>query len=559
MALSSNNTSVQGLYQILAESSMAVDNFTNLMDQRPNLSKTLGQQVSELKQMEDQLLNHFGGRKELEKRLNDFKRDYHNFSGKTLQPDLLLPYEMEADQSKKELQQFFEECIIKPMQQQLRSRGLDKKLQFKDLYNFLNLQDMTMENWLLVVTEEGTNIKKRSGGQIGSKNASIREQSLEELFLHAASEPVQRAVRKYKEKWEAKHKRPFKVNLNMQSSIMTVTVGNVWGQLTQGLSKKAAMKDPYIIANLADINTKIRNAIANELGIINRSTYDLVIDHMLTKNNFLFFVGSNSNALTGLMGEICAMILFYDLTHQSPSVQWAAQNTTSGRQASADIMIKNIANQAYGIQVKNTTKDFDAMKKRGEGLDISFTDIKFSKLATLLGFDALPIQNLYSTLVYNVPYDWEREKSGGKKNHTRFFETATSDSDDFMNIKMDLEAARDRFEMSMYLLSAALLYMADTRETDVKFYTGDVGNVLYIVSMEVYYASDMLQKVLDNITNKLNQPIKFSAAYRDKQGSNIITDDINPNPAKFFLSGTSEYIRKTDSRQLYFTTSYTFK
>lgn len=557
MAITNKNRSLEGVADILRESALAISGFRALALVGAKAQDRLIFDIEDLKRKEDVLLAKFGGMEGLKKRIEKFKADAANFTGRGLLLNFTLPYEMMLDTELKKQQEDFEIYFLKQVElisKEIPSLALEG-VDAQKLYDFLNLKEefYSLENLKGIITDKGTTLKgmRRSGGQVGKQE----NQKLSELLVRNMSAPIrdrlEASVKRIKKEMKEQGV-DIKVYEKINKNQIQIYAGTEWFKLTSRggipLTETEARNNKTIGKKLKTINQKISNQIRIQLG--NPDGFDSIINQMLSQNEYMFFVGKNVNQITGLIGEITAMILFKDLVGSYPSLQWAAQNRgLKGTQDSADIIIE----EGYGIQVKNTTKDFDKLKQQGEGLEIGFSEVSFERLGQSLGFDSLPIENLYDTMNYNIGYDWRKKE--GEKGNTFFASDANSQ---FSGMAENIKTLIEMFEDTMLAYSAALLYMNKTRTSQKTFYSGDIGNVLYMVSLVPYRASDMLQEIVNSIKDfNRKMPINFTTGFKDKKkDEDTIVDDINEGPHAFFSSAGTEMT--FSDRKRYFKTSYTF-
>lgn len=578
MAITNKNRSLEGVADILRESALAISGFRALALVGAKAQDILISDIEDLKRKEDALLAKFGGMEGLKKRIEKFKADAANFAGRGLLLNFTLPYEMMLDTELKKQQEDFEIYFLKQVElisKEIPSLALEG-VDAQKLYDFLNLKEefYSLENLKGIITDKGTTLKgmRRSGGQVGKQE----NQKLSELLVKNMSTPIrdrlEAAVKRIKKEMKEQGI-DIKVYEKINKNQIQIYAGTEWFKLTSHggvpLTETEARNNKAISKKLKTINQKISNQIRTQLG--NPDGFDSIINQMLSQNEYMFFVGKNVNQITGLIGEITAMILFKDLVGSYPSPQWAAQNRgLKGTQDSADIIIRegygievedptkdfdklNQLGQGYGIQVKNTTKDFGKLKQQGEGLEIGFSEVSLERLGQNLGFDSLPIENLYDAMNYNIGYGWRKKE--GEKGNTFFASDANSQ---FSGMAENIKTLIEMFEDTMLAYSAALLYMNKTRTSQKTFYSGDIGNVLYMISLVPYRASDMLQEIVNSIKDfNRKMPINFTTGFKDKKkDEDTIVDDINEGPHAFFSSAGTEMT--FSDRKRYFKTSYTF-
>lgn len=543
MAISSLNYTQAGVETILGMSSIAVNEFTQSALTGTHVLNELKADIRALQDREQALLARFGGLEELKARIARFKADAQRFAGKGLGLNLTFAYEAANKESLAKAQSEFEYYIVQSMQKFLPESARNN-LTGEDLFNYLNLADLGLSSMEMTITEKGSTIKtnkKVKGGQVGGKQANVL---LSEFLLHKASSGVQERVRKAVEQIKKDMNVEGEANFHINQNHLLI--GAKWHAETQGLTESKAKKDPYIKENLGDINRRIAEEIEKMLGISNYSNiYWRIMGQMLTQNPYMFFVGGNIHQLTGLIGEITAMILFYDLVGEFPSLEWAAQNTgLSGTQASADIII----DAGFGIQVKNSTTDFGLIEDSAQALTIGFSDVSFDRLGDILHFNSEGIEDLYDTKTYNPAYTWGNGSGTfGEGSNSKFDGTAKR-----------IDTLIKQFELLMTMYSSSLLYMEDARNKNLNVYSGDIGNVLYMVNLVPYLASDMLQKIVDALEGQGSNPLSFSLSKEETMSDGTIIEDINPDPHAFFsMAGTEMYGPRTKNRR-YFSTSYTF-
>lgn len=553
MSISSNNHSLAGVLSIIARSSAAINIFETQTFASRSREQIIKDDINAIKRREEELLQLFGGRSGLQARIAQFKKDADNFRGKGLGLNFTWSYKGAYNKADRELQEKFEKYVIGFIRDGL---GQDiSKLTTEDLAKILNLKEITTGNIEAILNFNTGNVQVRSGGQF--KTAGMKQVTLDQVIVSKLTESARKRI--YNELIPMLEKE-YSVDLQPKDSIgpneFDINPGINWAKYTMGANGKpmteteAKKRFPNKSSGeLTEIQNQIKNQIKSGLGLTGPSlaAFDIVINHMLAQNPYMFFVGGNSNQITGLIGEICAMILFYDLIGHYPSVSWAAQNTgLSGTQDSADIII----NDGFGIQVKNSTQELDTYKRFSNQLTIGFSEVSFDRLGTKLGFDGNTLQDLYDTINYNVSYTWGASNSQGSKAGT----FSSGGNAAFDEVENELENLKDRFEHIMTAFSSALLYMEDARNSGIDFTSQGQGNVLYMVNLVPYYASDMLQEIvnkMDSLDSNAKNPLSFSAV--SGESSKKIYEEINPDPAAFYGGGFGTIDTKTKLK-----TSFTF-
>ena len=554
MAITPQNWTLPGVETILGQSAIAINEFTQSALNGTHVLTELAADVRALQQKEQNLLAKFGGINELKSRIAQFKTDANNFAGRGLRLNFTIPYETAMDKQLQKAQKDFEIYIVNYLKEHL-AEDIFNNLNAQDLFKYLNLKDLGLSNLITVmVSEKGATIKglNRSGGQVGGKKDN---RALSEFLLKDSSSAVVARIGKAVDKIKkdlARQGISLEAHTEINQNRIRIYSGTKWAQLTSSggvpLSETTARKNPEIVKNIDNINQQIINEIKAQIGINahTETAFNSVMQHMLGKNQFMFFVGKNVNQITGLIGEIMAMVLFYDLIHEYPSIEWAAQHTgLSGTQASADIII----DAGYGIQVKNSTTDFGMIENTAQELTIGFSNVSFDRLGDMLHFNSEAIEDLYDTQQYNISYTW------GNGSGT----FAEGSNEHFNSTDNYIDTLIKQFELLMSMYSSSLLYMDDARNKGLNVYSGDIGNVLYMVNLVPYLASDMLQKIIGAIEGRNSNPLIFTVEQHKDLTSGTIVDDINPNPHIFFSGAGNEYTfgpRRKNSR--YLKTSYNF-
>lgn len=511
MALTKENYTLDGVMDILAQSTGAIDRFEASALKGASTKDQLIGEMQRLRRREEELLSVFGGRAGLEQRIADFKRDASNFSGIGLGLNFTIPYENFMDATARQFQEEFEQIFLKAVREEFHPAA-EKELPDM-IIKYLNehKEDFRIEG---ILTEHGTKLTKVPNVQ-STKGMNDGENMIVKQMTKPVQRRIQAAINFIKK--NPKYKNILdKANTKVKSNgnIISASAGATWAKTVSQLTPEQIKN--LSSAELKKINNHIIDSIINGMGLSKYKNLAkrVIQTEMLTKEPLMFFKSKgNANDITGLIGEICAMILFFDLTHTYPSISWAATHRDiSGNQDSADIII----NEGLGIQVKNTTQDLNAL----EGIKVSFKNVNLSTLGKDLGFEDNIIENLYDTKTYNISYGWKHEK-GGSKRVTSFTKGSNSNFD---SVEADIENLINQFETVMSSYAADLMYMAPSG-TSVPLLSGDVGNVLYMVALKPYYATEILQDIINTLDNaRESRSLLFTAYRKDGAGRNITAD-----------------------------------
>ena len=157
-------------------------------------------------------------------------------------------------------------------------------------------------------------------------------------------------------------------------------------------------------AQLKNINTQIKHMISSQTNIPN--IVNNYIDKMLSKDadsKYMFFVGKNSNAITGILGEISAVVAICSLlknVNPDEVMTWVANHKINNtKKLSIDILLKNIGN----IQVKNTTKDLTTIPEISVDFAKGNVDYILSKIEQGYNIDTDILRSVIESESFNVP------------------------------------------------------------------------------------------------------------------------------------------------------------
>lgn len=508
MALTTSNYTLEGVLGILAQSTTAIGNFRATALKGASTRDQLLGEIQRIERRENELLSVFGGKQGLEQRIADFKRDASNFSGAGLGINFTWPYGQFIDKVEAQFQKDFETIFLTAVGEELGIAAHEVGPQM--VLNYLNSHKKDL-NIVGVLTENGTRLTKVANVK-STKGMSEESGMIVKRMTGPVRRRIQASINTLKK--DPKYKgllTQTNVQVDNGNNFISATAGAVWARTVSQLTPEQINK--LTPAELKKINNHIIDSIINGLKLSKYKTIAkrIIQTQMLTQNPYMFFKSKgNLNDITGLIGEICAMILFYDLTHTYPSIAWAATHKDlSGNQDSADIIIE----EGLGIQVKNTTQDLESLK----GLEVSFKNVNLSTLGESLGFNNKIIENLYDTQTYNTSYTWNHSGE-----HTSFMEGGNAR---FSSAESMIENLINQFEMVMTSYAADLMYMASSG-TSVKMYSGDVGNVLYMVALKPYYATEILQNIINTLNNSQEDRSLLFSAYRENSTTRNITADL---------------------------------
>ena len=307
---------------------------------------------------------------------------------------------------------------------------------------------------------------------------------------------------------------------------LTITTSSVWFNATQGL--KASEIEDMIKKNPAAkvARDKANKEILDELSRYVDSSFKTIfikeVQNMLKQSPNMFYVGGSLNAITGILGEISALVVLKSLfPTKSFSFQWVAQQTDNGKQLSVDILLKK-GLQAYGIQIKNSSQiNLDTLEIPMIDLTLdSFFDKEMRKKDDLK--HALETSYFNKSYIVDVPV-----KAGSNP--------------DFDEIEQDLKLFQESVNDFLIRFAPEMLYIQNEDRTEKTFATLTdslktmtvSGNLVYFVAGYPYFASEQLDLILKQIENLklkyegVNLPPSPFAPFHIKESGTTIIDYLN--------------------------------
>lgn len=264
---------------------------------------------------------------------------------------------------------------------------------------------------------------------------------------------------------------------------------------------------------LKAINTQITNMIISDLNINSRfQTYARKkITEMWNQEPTMFFIGRATTQLTGILGEINAMVALSHLLgdrFNDKIIQWVGADSSGGKQPSIDIALTDIANFSYGIQVKNTNEELTDIAHY-----INFADKSVDSILQALGIDSgqEAIKNVYTSDVFNVPYKQEGNMYvevgyNTEFRHNDFITKALFD--EYVRIDQLIDTIVNQINLYLMRFASDFLYMGFENngsgfKSALAALDSEVsslsGNFVYIVGKEVFFASEMLSELQEQL------------------------------------------------------------
>lgn len=290
-----------------------------------------------------------------------------------------------------------------------------------------------------------------------------------------------------------------------------------WSKLIQAAThdnsgKASELKYAEDSEELKLINQQITDMIISDLNVNNRfqDYARKKITQMWNQEPTMFFIGRATTQLTGILGEINAMVALSHLLgdrFNDRIIQWVGADSSGGKQPSVDIALTDIANFSYGIQVKNTNEELTDIAHY-----IGFADKSVDSILQALGIESgqEAIKNVYISDVFNVPYKREGFKYVEVGYNTPFIHNDPTAVKFHLYTIVDQAIDQIVNQINLYLMRFAsdFLYMGFENngsgfrsalaalDSEVSSLSG---NFVYIVGKEVFFASEMLSELQEQL------------------------------------------------------------
>lgn len=412
-----------------------------------------------------------------------------------------------------------------------------------------NIADISLEQVILNLVKQtyDEEVSVGKGGKVNSLTfwRNLREKDIQDAFLNNLAPVTQARIRLFMN-------RRKKTSLGISSSVRTgngsleVEVPLNWYDYSKGYTTKNL---PYSAEEIKEINEQFKQKFIQEFGSgIPRLSE--ILDYVFSKDDKILFVGNSTNQIVGICGEVQALcylsllIKNFSLGSDPKGVDWIAKALTAGKQSHDDIALGN-----YGIQVKNTTKElfsnieFDFVDST---LDVFLNNLVYQNI---IDYELKQyIMNVYEAYQFNPEYIMSY--SGSKKNKDRFGQATASSNKNFEHIREKIERLYDGLEIVLERLTGILMYIGIGNANKNR-----PSNILFFVSGEIFAASEIIERVLDEIEQEyhsFNVSIKYNSSYS-------IINYINDNGPKVFNHPNNVvFIDELLSRNIRITSSYNF-
>ena len=304
----------------------------------------------------------------------------------------------------------------------------------------------------------------------------------------------------------------------VSSNKAEITLGTMWSQeLNSLLSRmKNNKNNPDLMEkDLKEFNNKIKIKILDTLNISDGNIRNFAkkrIEDMLVNDKTMFLIGNSPAQLEGILGEINAVVAISRLLGKNFTpkiINWIGSQKvgTYKRQPSVDIVLRDIAGIKFGIQVKNTMDNLDIPDISHE---IGFADKSIKETFHQLGVGTDAIEDVYVADVYNVPYKREGDSYVEVGYGTPFVHNDSTAPyfRRYVTVDILIDSIVDSMNTLLTMFAPDFLYMGlgdsfvsklATLDNSLKSLKGVGGNYVYIVGPRVYFAHDMLSKLVKQL------------------------------------------------------------
>ena len=576
MAISSDNLSIEGVENILEAGNTA---YHNLIDATTDNQTIVIQQAIDrilnkigfLEKLEDNLLSKFKGvntREELQEKIDEYTNtDFKMFYGEDLAREFLRQFNKETNArrgNKKQQENAFAELILERIMggiteenvcsEDVRSAIVSKFGELLGVVNKAGHRSSTHYHKLSPIGGSGT--KKDPAYIIVENLSDTTRERLSELMAQLNSKNKNREKEMIFTNFEELQDMHItSAEVKAKAKEMKVRVKSEWLQETEMLTGKEIEakcnlpgdEGEFWRAKRNQTNINIINLICKKVSSkMAPLVKEILGERVKTYPNF-FYITSGTD-ITGILGELAAVVAIKELTGQEVNVDWTAEKLREGdkKKISVDIVLKEILDidvvhssdsRDVGINVKSSSLTEELAKMSEHGISFVKRDpesILDTLLSDLPNIDTVSLSNAFQTSYFNVTYQifWKADK----KDHVQ---SATSNKVHFENIAADLINFREKLIIYLYRFAPEMLFMAtDELEKTLLVLDSELdkslaggGNILYFVRGQVYFPSQMLNELvielkkikeeLDN-SNK-TKSLPSSSLFQISRGS---SDDI---------------------------------
>ena len=261
-----------------------------------------------------------------------------------------------------------------------------------------------------------------------------------------------------------------------------------------------------------------------------------IIDHVISKNDTVFFVGKNTNDIIGILGEIQGLYYLSKFLggNLTKALSWRGGTFEGekGKKPHQDILLNGL-----GIQVKNTINDtLGRVDFTENNIDTFLDKINLSADAKNVFI------NFYGTEAFNVEYHVERTRRGRK--YVSGLNLNAKNAKRFRDLRQKLLTFESDIDKLLSLFGATYMYL-DVAKKGKKL----DANILFLLGGVAFQtASQILSDILEDLKN---EQARFKVQINTKQNRNII-DALN-------YKATDDDYSQMLVQDIKLTSSYLFK
>ena len=425
--------------------------------------KKLQVTIDQLQKEEASILAAFGAKDEadLQNKFRNFNTNTGlvNLTGANIRQAFLEEYQISIDKNMKEIQEYIDKFIVPNMINFIGTTGVkDIEKEMTQAFNAA-LKD------LYITCDIGTGkvVVTRSG-----KAVSLDNNNMVRILASDLTKEQLKRISQLRD-YAKVHGNPIiKGQTTVNGNTITSSFHSEWYDLTRiGGSTpltetqiaKAVNDGIITTAQLNNINNKITDLICAQVS--DQSLVRRYIQQMLKKDNYIFFVGKNVNGITGILGEIAAVISISELlvnVDASKIVDWVANHKIDNKKLSIDILLKGLGN----IQVKNTAQDLSKIPLIDIGFAKGNVDYILEKLESGYNWNTDTLRSVIESESFNVPAK-AKYKGGGLRATTinaTFTKTEPKDWDTFVEAYNLMTDVISRLHVFLSGYAPDFLYMA---------------------------------------------------------------------------------------------------
>lgn len=511
MAINNNFFTVQGVTNIANLGELYLKTAIKQMNEATQTSGLIPGILKKLQDVQDELLKerqrvlgilHAKDEDEIRARVNTFYEEsgFNNFTGLNL-ATLTEGYAIKSDATAAQRRQIIMSFIKRDVPEAF-NEVMDKQTQDDIVARILSLFQ--------------ENIDVVAGSQKNYTRTTKFAQYDEKGILHILVGRLTKTQKAHMDRFISKQKNNNIFN-NLQGIITEkdtyIQIGFSWYDITEHLTETQARKQ----LSKREVSNRNREMIKLILQMIDSKYHKVaqsLLQYMLKNNPYMFFVGEATTQITGILGEVGTLFAIDQLLggrSLDKYTQWIATQKVNGKQLSIDVIFKE-EGIPVGVQSKNTTLPPDLKSQYPITFASGRIELIFERL---FGFEWTGFSNVLISNTFNVPY----RKVGGDGKRSYFQQVSRNFNfreqplpENFQEyVKQDIRMEQLSQDICLYLTQFApnFLYMSSTvsagnglpsllatldNSLDVK------GNFIYMVGKEIKFATEILQRIQDNLT-----------------------------------------------------------